>query len=785
MIDQTLGHYRIIEKIGAGGMGEVYRAQDLHLARDVAIKILPAGTLADEQARLRFRKEAEALSKLNHPNIQTVHDFDTQEEVDFLVVEFVLGPTLADKLGAGALPEKEIASLGVQMAAALQEAHERGVVHRDLKPGNIKVTPKGQLKLLDFGLAKLLKPLDATATTESVTETQAVSGTLPYMAPEQLRGEPADARTDIWAAGVVLYEMATGRRPFQAKLSTALAGDIQHQPVIPPGQLNRKISPGLENIILKCLDKNPENRYQSAKELVVDLRRLSAPLVLVPSARRRIFARRWALTAAGVIVVLAVLVGLNVGELRERMLGPGTPKINSLAVLPLENLSGDPEQEYFVEGMHEALIAELSKISALKVISRTSTLRYKGTNESLPHIARELGVQGVIEGSVSREGNQVRISVQLIHGPSDRHLWARSFDRELRGILALHSEVAHAIAREIRARVSPEEQVLLASAPPVNPKAYESYLKGQHHLARRTEEDIKKALWYFEEAVNKEPSSALGYSGLADVHNYLSYFGLVSPLEGRPKAKLAALKSLEIDPNLAEAHVALARVLAEYEWDWAGAEREFKRAIELNPGYAVAHQYFGLYLSWVERHEEAIAEGQKAVELDPLSLPANNSLGARFILARHYDKATEQLQKTLDMEPNYALARLNLGKVYIEKRKYSEGIEECKKAITLAGQVPEYLSELGYAYASAGRKAEAKSILGELKRMSKRTYVSPAAIAKVYAALGERNEAFAWLQRALQERSLSFATPNVEAAWDPMRSDPRFQALLSRMNFPE
>ncbi len=533
MIGKTLSHYRIVEKIGAGGMGEVYRARDEHLGRDVALKVLPAGTLGDEHARKRFRKEAQALSKLSHPNIATVHDFDTQDGTDFLAMELVEGVTLSDKLAAGALSEKEITRLGMQLAEALEEAHERGVVHRDLKPGNVMVTAKGQAKVLDFGLAKLVRPdvASATAPTESFTETQAAAGTLPYMAPEQLRGETVDARTDIHALGAVLYEMATGQRPFQERLATALVDDIMHKPPPLPGRLKPDLSPRLEEIILKCLEKEPERRYQSAKEIAVDLRRLGVPSTAV-RAEARPGPQRKAVWVVGLTVVAlaAVLVGLNVGKLRERLLGGAAPgQITSLAVLPLENLMGDSEQDYFVDGMHDELIANLAKIGALTVISRTSAMRYKGTDKSLPEIARELGVDAVIEGTVRRAGNQVRITVQLIEAATDKHLFAESYQRELRNILALQSEVAQAIAREIKVAVTPEEEARLARARTVNPEAYEAYLKGRYQLSKSTEDPTKKGMEYFRRAIEIDPGYAPAYAGLADAYYGLSNLYLPPP----------------------------------------------------------------------------------------------------------------------------------------------------------------------------------------------------------------------------------------------------------------
>ena len=422
MVGRTLSRHRVLAKLGAGGMGEVYRARDECLDRDVALKVLPAHTLADEAARKRFRKEALALSKLNHPNIATVHDFDTQDDVDFLVMEYVAGATLAKRITGGALPEKEVAQLGIQVAAALEEAQEQGVVHRDLKPGNVMVTPKGQAKVLDFGLAKLVRPVTDTAATESLTETPAAAGTLPYMPPEQLQGKVVDARTDLYALGALLYEMGTGQRAFPERESHRLITAILHETPQPPRALNREVSAGLESIILKALEKDPEHRYQSARELRVDLERLSGPEPFLAVPRRPGLTRRQLVGMAGaaMVALLAVPLGLNVGGLRDRLLGTATaPRIQSIAVLPLENLSGDPEQDYFADGMTEALITDLGKLSALRVISRRSVMRYRGSDKPLPEIARELNVDAVLDGSTLRSGDQVRITAQLIHAATD------------------------------------------------------------------------------------------------------------------------------------------------------------------------------------------------------------------------------------------------------------------------------------------------------------------------------------------------------------------------------
>ena len=783
MIAETLSHYRIIEKIGAGGMGVVYRAWDNHLSRDVAIKVLPAGALSDDVARRRFRREAEALAKLNHPNIETVHDFDTQDGTDFLVTEYIPGTTLDEKLTGRPLPEKDVRRLGEQLVEGLAAAHEQGVVHRDLKPANLRVTPDGRLKILDFGLAKLVRAPEATA---SIMETHGVTGTVPYMAPEQLRGERVDERTDIWAAGVVLYEMAAGKRPFASELGTRLADDILHQSPPPPSEANPSVSPGLENIILKCLDKDPENRYKSAKEILVDLRRLTMPMTAVtPRRRRRRWPVRYAIGVASAIVLMAVAMGLNVGGVRERLLGGASrPQIHSLAVLPLEDRSGDPQQEYFVEGMHEALITELSKIGALKVISRTSAARYKGVDKPLPQVARELDVDAVIEGSVLREGDQVRITVQLIHGPTDRNLWGRSFDRELRGILALQSEVARAIAQEIRVALTPEEQTLLSQDRPVNPEAHDAYLKGRHQWNKRTEAGLKKAIEYFQHAVEIDPDYAPGYAGLADSYYVAAARDFLSPKEAYVHAEAAAKRALELDDRLAEAHTTLADVIGSSRHDWTGAETQYKRAIELNPSSSTARQRYSIFLAAMGRYEEALAEIKRARELDPISLIINEATGWPLYLARQYDQAIAQYRKMLEMEPTFLPTYFDLGRAYLHKGMVEDAIKVHMKLVALSDSHPSAKAALGHTYAVAGRKQAALKILNELRELSKRSYVSPYDIARIYVGLGEKDQALQWLEKAYEERNSFLVNLKVDPDLDPLRSHPRFQDLRRRMNFP-
>ncbi|MFQ5694366.1 MAG: protein kinase [Terriglobia bacterium] len=825
MIGKTLSHYRIVEKIGAGGMGEVYRAHDERLDRDVAIKVLPAGTLTDETARKRFRKEALALAKLNHPNIETVHDFDTQDGVDFLVMEHIPGVTLSEKLATGPLPEKEIAHLGAQMAEGLAAAHKENIIHRDIKPGNLGVTPDGRVKILDFGIAKLLRPVSATATTESFTETHAMAGTLPYMAPEQLREGTADHRSDLYSLGVVLYEMATGQRPFQQKLSTALAADIQTKPPPAPRRHNATISARLEDLILKCLEKDPGLRYQSAAELVADLKRFERDLglshvsgpptpasdegTLVQTGNVKIARRGDSMvidvvegkeaihlaipaksmkTTLGVVVVALMLVGAVLMERAGWFDGKpdlsATPAISSLAVLPLENLMGDSEQDYFVDGMAEALIADLAQIGSLKVISRTSAMRYKESDKSLPEIAQELGVDGLIEGSVLRAGDQVRITVQLIHGATDEHLWAESYERDLRDVLALQGEVAQAIAEEIKIAVTPEEEARLASARPVNPEAHEAYLKGRYFWNKRTEEALKTSLEYFARAIEKDSDYAAAYAGLADSYLHLAHYSGLPPQEAMAKAEAATLKALDIDLKLAEAHASLGH-LRMHEWNWSVSEKELKRAVELNPNYAIVHYWYAALLSQMGRHPEAVAESDRAVELDPLSLMINTTAGAARYWARRYDPAIEQFQRTLALDPNFVPARQDLGLAYAQKGLYDEAVAELKEARNLPGAGARGAALLAYAYAVGGETRQAVEILDELKEVSKQGRLPSYEIAAVHAALGQKEQAFAWLEKAYGERDSWLVFVKVEPMFDPLRGDPRFQALLRRMNFPE
>jgi eukaryotic-like serine/threonine-protein kinase len=784
MIDQTISHYHILQKLGGGGMGVVYRAHDERLDRDVAIKVLPPRILTDTKARERFRTEARALAKMSHPNIAHVYDFDSQNETDFLVMEYVDGITLANKLAKGALPEEELLTLGEQIGRTLAYAHEQGIVHCDLKPSNIMVTASGQVKLLDFGLARLLRASE-TAATESTAEAVGPAGTLAYMAPEQLRGAEPDTRSDIYAAGAVLYEMATARRPFEAKLPTALVDDILHKPPLSPQLLRTSLSPKLEDTILKCLEKDPETRYQSAKELAIDLGRLAATSSAssrIPTAKVPL--RQWPVTMSviAVCVVLALLFAVNLGGWRERWLGRATPgHIKSLVVLPLENLSHDSTQDYFSDGMTDELISDLAQIGSLRIISRTSAMHFKGTHEPLRQIARELNVDAVVEGSVLHVGERVRITAELIDVQSDKNLWANSYERDQRDILALQRDVALAIAQQVKTTLTPQERLVLTTARPVNLKAYEAYLQGRFYLSERTPEALTTGVEYFQRAIAEDPKYAIAYAGLADGYGLLASYGVRPAVETMPKAKAAALRALELDDDLAEAYTSLALIRWSFDWDLVGAEKAYRRALELAPGYATAHHWYALYLSSLGRNQEAFAEMREAQSLDPLSPIISANFAWCYYLAHDYGRAIDQARETLERYPNFSAAHEVLGQAYAENSMAGEAISELQKAILTSSDEPLTQAELAYAYAISGKHEEALAILTKLEKGSRRSPASPYAMAILHVGLGNQDEAFRWLGLSYQERDAHLVNLKVHPVFDRLRSDLRFQELQRRI----
>ncbi len=705
-------------------------------------------------------------------------------------MEFLEGESLGCRLQGRPLPSEQLLDLAIQIADALESAHEKRIIHRDIKPGNIFVTRKGEVKLLDFGLAKVAYsnagPTEATATgtmEEHVTSPGMLLGTASYMSPEQALGRELDARTDLFSFGVVLYQMATGRLPFDGRTSAALFDGILHQQPTPPRELNPALSRQLETVIQKALQKDRSARYQSARELGSDLRQAADGSS--PREDRVRPGRRWGgWLSLGILMLAALAAGLvywDAGGIGERLRPrPARAQIESVAVLPLANLSGDPEQEYFADGMTEALITDLSKIKALRVISRTSVMQYKGVRKGLPQIAQELHVDAVVEGSVLRSGDRVRVTAQLIEAATDRHLWADRYDRDLRDVLSLQSEVAQAIARQVEITLTPEEQARLAGARPVHPQAYEAYLKGWYHWNKITEDSLRRSVEYFQQAIELDPQYAPGHAGLSAAYHLQASAEWAPDQEAYPKSKAAALKALELDDKLAQAHASLGFVNYRFDWDWAAAEREFRRAIELEPNNAHGHHTYALYLASMGRNDEALSEMRRAQALDPLSVLARINLGLMFLEQRRHKEALTQFESTLELEPNSAYARLAIGLVLLEQGAKDRAILECERASQLSGHDPDYRAWLGYCYARGGRQEQARRALRDVAA-SGLEKVAPLPLARLHLALGERDRALALLERAYRMRSDALVDVTWDHTFDPLRSHPRFQDLLRRI----
>jgi len=776
LIGRRISHYRITAKLGAGGMGVVYRAHDERLGRDVAFKVLPEGAIGEELARRRFRREAQALSRLNHPSIATIHDFDTHEGLDFLVMEWVPGKTLAEMLLAGPLPEDEVVALGAQIAAALEAAHEHGVVHRDLKPGNIMVTPKGLAKVLDFGLARLLGLHSSGATMSTAGDSQTVAGTLLYMPPEALRGDPPDARSDIYSLGAVLYEMATGRRPHDAPTLEALIYGILNHAVPPPTRINPRLTARLESVIVMALEKDPTRRYQTATQLSGDLRALGTPDARTLAQRRGPPARR-IIAAAGVVAILAAGVLLATTPLGRHLLRPsGSTPIRSLAVLPLENLTGDSGEDYVAYGMTEGLINSLSRLGALRVISRTSSMRYQGTRKSLPEIGRELRVDVVVEGSVMRSGNRVRINARLIRPATEQTLWTEAYEREAADLLHLQSDVAQAIAREVKVELTPQERAVFAAPARVNAAAYADYLRGRFWFGKGTEDGYRMAMQSFQRAIDQSPNLALAHAGIAEAYLLLLGAGSLSFAEAIPRARASALRALELDDASAEVHATMSMLLRR-EWKWDAAERESRRAIEINPNYAIAHVYRAHVLAHLDRHDEALTEMRRAVELDPVTPTLTAILGALYLDSRQYARAIEECGRALSMDPDQALALSLLGQSRQQQGRVKEALTAFRHAVRSSGGQPLYLADLGYAFAASGHRDSALVVLKRLEGLSGRRRATPFQLGLVHLGLGDRDQALALFTRACDERQgLEYA--HVDPRMDLLRPDPRFQAVV-------
>jgi TolB-like protein len=802
-----LGSYRVTALLGAGGMGEVYRAHDVNLGRDVAIKVLPESVATDPEALARFEREARAIAALSHPNIRGIFDLVRDGEVVFAVMELLEGEPLRGRLLDGPLPQKMALDYALQAARGLSAAHEKGIVHRDVKPENLFVTSDGYVKILDFGLVKQqVAPVtkdDTSAPTASVspghraseTEPGVVLGTLDYMSPEQVKGRPVDHRSDVFSLGAVLHEMLTGEKAFHREtVAETMAAIMRDEP-----SARAALAPELVELVGHCLEKKPEDRFQTAKDLAFALmqaasgvlasRPVAAPVpatsAATPAPRRKAFLMAGLGLAVAVLAVLLVArsgVGRRGSRAGDGAATPGV--IRSIAVLPLDNYSGDPGQDYFAEGMTDELTTDLATISGLRVISRGSATQFKGKRRPpAPEIAKLLDVDAVVEGSVMRAGDRVRITAQLIDARADKHLWAKSFERSSRDVLALQDELASAIAREIHVQLTPTEKARLSNAPTLNPEAHDAYLKGRYFFNRPSDENLKKSIVEFEEAVRLSPDFAPAYSGLSDAYLWAGYNeGVLTSSQAKPKAKAAAERAIQLDDGSAEAHTSFADFKLWYEFDWAGCEREFRRAFALNPSYAFAHDQFGLGLAFQGRLDEAIAEGKRAAELDPLSpqIPLDNSIALMF--QGSYEAAKAQARRASQLDPAYFFPDFADGWIDIDAKKFREAIPSLKKA--KANESPAFVTAwLSHAYGSSGDRAQALKELEDLKRMSAGGHVLPFNMAVVSLGLGDRTAALDYLEKAHAADSQWLCWLKMDRMFDPLRSEPRFAALLKKLGF--
>jgi TolB-like protein/lipoprotein NlpI len=785
-----VGPFEVLSSLGAGGMGEVYRARDPRLEREVALKVLPAHALADDTARARLLREARMASKLNHPNVCTIYEVGEAEGQTYIAMELVAGQSLADRLAAGRLPMEQAIRLGQQMADALSHAHEHSVVHRDFKAANVIVTPEGRAKVLDFGLAKPLVGRDLEAATTltqgSLTEAGAVVGTLAYMAPEQLRGKPADARSDVWALGVVLYEMAAGKRPFAGETGFEVSSAILNQP---PRALPAGVPPPLATVIERCLAKEPAQRYQRAGEVRSALEALqhgSAPAAW-PGWRATLVDHRWPVVLAVLSSAVVILAGLDIGGVRSLLLGRGNGGGRSIrmAVLPFANLSGDPEQEYLSDGLTQEMIAQLGRLhpDRLSVIARTSVMRYKKAETPIDQIGRDLNVDYILEGSEQRQGGRVRITAELVKVQDQTQLWSESYERELSDILVLQCDVARKVAEALALKLLPGEQARLASARAVDPDAYQAYLKGLYHWYKLTPGDLDSAQRYFELAIAKDPSYAVAYTGIALVWAGRGQMGFVSPAETTPKAKAAARKAIGLDDTVAETHYTLAVLGAWVDWDWAVAEREFKRAIELNPSSPDALIYYSHFLMNMSRPDEAMPLARRALGLDPFNPLFHTLYGVDFLYIRRWDEAIAQARTALSTAPDDALANGLLWYAFGAKGMHKEALASARvymKGLYGDRAVDEALER---GFAEAGYEEAMRRAAQPLIAHYHKSYVAPMDIASLYVEAGETSRAVDWLEKGYEVRDQSM--PYI--GWpplDPLRSDPRFQALLRKMNLP-
>jgi len=741
MIGTTISHYKILEKLGEGGMGVVYKAEDNKLKRPVALKFISPVLTRSREANERFIFEAQTASALDHQNISTIYEINESIKGRmFISMAYYKGDTLRKIISGGKLPIKKTIDYTIQIAGGLSKAHKKGIIHKDIKPANIIIDEDDIVKIIDFGLSKLQN-------TFKLEFPKSTMGTVPYMSPEQIEGKEIDQLTDIWSLGVVMYEMLTGIRPFEGEHDQAVIYSILNEDPELITNLVPEAPPALQKILTKVLAKNPDKRYNNTEELLIDLRNLT--------------------------ILLATRHDISLKNKKY---------IRSLAVLPLLNLSNNPDQEYFTDGMTDALITELAKIRAFKVISRTSIMHYKSTQKSLPEIAKELNVDTIVEGSVLREEKKVQITVQLIDAPTDAHLWAETYERDLQDVINLQGELVRTIASKIKVSLTTKEVKRISGIRPVSPEPYDNYLKGCFHLYKVLPDHFNKAIEYFQLALDKDPSFALAYTGIANVWFVRCYWSITPAKESMLKAKQAVLKALELDDTLEEAHDIMARIKFFYDWDWNGAEKEFKKAIQLNPNYADSHLFYSAFLRSMKRDKEAQIQVNKGLELDPISSFSQGFLVGHMLHLAQYDEAIIKLREIQKTEPNSPLVHRYLWIAYHQKQNFENALDETKKYFSSIGK-SEIADLQAFKHSEVGYHKVMELVADRLKELTKETYIQPIWIARLYAYAKNNELAIEWLQIAHKERDPLIVNLEASKDWDNLRDEPKFKVLLRQMNF--
>jgi eukaryotic-like serine/threonine-protein kinase len=818
----SFSHYRIMSRLGAGGMGEVYLAEDTRLGRKVALKVLPSHFTQEADRLRRFEQEARAASALNHPNIITIFEVGRTGDTNYIVTEFIEGHTLRQRMMAGRLGLRDALKIAIQVANALSAAHAAGIVHRDIKPENVMVRPDGYVKVVDFGLVKLTEILPTSGDYDDESETKILStdpsivmGTPHYMSPEQARGLNIDARADIFSLGAMLYEVITGRPPFEGSTPSEIIASILYKEPPLLARYSREVPNELERIVTKSLRKDREERYQTAKDIALDLKNLRQHLAfeeirersMTPDVSYEISAIRNSGSRATVVdysrdeFISGDVQPMRpmssaeyiITELKQRKKavffslfavliaalglvyfnGSNKTAIDSIAVLPFINTAGDSGSDYVADGMTESLIKNLSKLPKLKVMSLISVLRYKGNDIDPRAVGRDLGVQAVLSGRINKRDDGVVVHIELVDARDNTRIWGEQYTRKFSDILALQEEILRNMSEKLQLKLNSTERKQM--------EAYQLYLMGRNYWTKRRGDDVRKGLDYFQQAIDKNPQYAPAYAGLADSYNLLVVYGLMAPHEAFPKAKEAAEKALALDETVAEAHTSLAFVKSRYEWDWDGAVAEFRRAIELNPNYALARQWYANHLVSMGRNAEAIEESRRTQELDALSLMANAQVGWIYYYSRQYDDGVKACQKAIEMGPNFFSARRYYGLILEAQGNYEAAIEQFEKGREQSANNPIMTAVLGHAYAVAGRKKDAQKLLDELTDESRGRKPSSYDIAVIYTGLGEHEKAIEWLEKAYEERNEYLSYIKADPRFDPLRTDPRFQDILRRM----